>query len=208
MKYRYNLAALFFFVLTASRVMSEETTKQESDVYFLDKEKQQQREPRAETAFVTVTIHPSVYFGKQKFRIDPVINHSSLHSIKEFILKYGDYHAFYYTLPPYQFTLSPDPVHINSSKMSSRSDMQKYEYNRLNVRPSEYKLCSTPNTGTQFEIDFKDKPSIHINVNWPSDDLSVGIIRRRAEEAITAMLEEIKKKEEASKKEVENAGKM
>jgi hypothetical protein len=124
---------------------------------------------------------------------EKVLNRANLTVVKEFIIKGGvraTYSNMYNNNPALQgerwtFYLNPDTGQQNINCEIGKSDFQI-----LVIRGSEAKYC---------HIDFRDANNIVISVPHPADDLTVGQMRKFAEDGVKELLAAAKKEAPATK---------
>ncbi|MBP5621470.1 MAG: hypothetical protein J6X44_05590 [Thermoguttaceae bacterium] len=150
---------------------------------------------------VTIHIDPRVYTiqNSQSPQLDPIFNQDSLISVKDFILRQGKtetFSAMYNNNPcwrvnSYVFYLIPDPGGPNNRlQFNAECDPLKTDFHSLMLRNDQW------SPDQYLKISFKDSFRIELSVSDPSDDLSVGTIRNRAEESIKTILDDMKRFEE------------
>ena len=150
---------------------------------------------------VTLRIDPRIYPNKagEPPKTDPVFNRANLIAIQQFILRQGRTQTYcnmynnnpFFPVGRYSFYLDPDPggPH-NHPQYNGNCDPEKSEFHTLVIRNMDWGI-------DQYRrIRFKEEHNIYVVVTWPVDELNVGQIRGRAEEAIKAILEEMKRIEE------------
>jgi len=129
--------------------------------------------------------------------IDPILNRTNLIAIQQFILKQGrkqTYSSMYsnnpfYSVDNYSFYLNPDTGQINAY-----CDPEKSGFHTLVIRNMDW------GRDQYRHIEFKDEHQIDIKVSWPADDLSVGRIREKTEEALRVIMDEMKLKQREGEK--------
>jgi hypothetical protein len=154
----------------------------------------------ARTIDVSLRIDPQIYPVKngEPPKLDPVLNRANLIAIKQFILKQEHKETYcnmynnnpFFAVKNYRFYLNPDPGPNGHPQFNVNCDPQKTDFHTLVIRnmdwgPDQYRHI-------QFK---KEVPWIDITVSWPNNELNVGKIRNRAEEAVNVILEEMKRLE-------------
>lgn len=122
---------------------------------------------------------------------DSILNHANLNAIKSFILKQGktltycqrfNDNPFWHT-NSYQFYLNSD-----SDLFTDDCDPEKSDFHTLVIRNMDWGLNQYRYVLFSDELD----ADMTIEANWPTDDLDVGQIRDKAEEAIEVILNDIR----------------
>jgi len=123
--------------------------------------------------------------------IDPVLNRTNLMAIQQFILKQGKRQTYsslysnnpFYGVDNYFFYLNPD------SWQNLNCDPEKSGFHTLVIRNMDWKR-------DQYRhIEFEKENQVDIAVHWPADDLSVGRIREKTEEALKVIMDEMTRKQ-------------
>lgn len=122
---------------------------------------------------------------------EKVVTRSNFLKIKQFILKNGrreTYCNMYNRNPAFhtkgfQFYLNPD-----TGQRNMNCDPAKSDFNALTIR-------STSGGSFQYRsVEFIDKHYIYVVASWPSDDLTLGELRKLVEEALTQIMAEMEQK--------------
>ena len=155
----------------------------------------------ARTIDVTLRIDARIYPVKEGEPPQPVpvLSRSNLIAIQQFILKQGRTQTYcqMYNNNPY-FPMKNDHFYLNpdTGQRNINCDPEKSGFHTLVIRNRDR---GWDDGRDQYRyIEFKDEYYIYIHVSWPADDLDVGKIRYRAEKAIEAILDEMKRMEKAS----------
>ena len=112
---------------------------------------------------------------------EKVVTRNNLLKIKQFILQNGRRETYCnkfnnnpaYHTKEFQLYLDPDAGQLNGN-----CDPAKSDFNTLTIR-------STNGGKNQYrKVEFIDQHSIHVVASWPTDDLTVGQLRKFVEEAL------------------------
>ena len=127
---------------------------------------------------------------------EKVVTRDNLQKIKQFILQNGRRETYCnkfnnnpaYHTKEFQLYLDPDAGQLNGN-----CDPAKSDFNTLTIR-------STNGGKNQYrKVEFIDQHSIHVVASWPTDDLTVGQLRKFVEEALTQILAEMDQKKPKNK---------
>ena len=131
-------------------------------------------------------------------RPDPILSRTNLIAIKQFILKQGNTQTYsnmfnnnpFFGIEGYSFYLDPDPGPNGHPQFNINCDPEKTDFHTLTIRNTGRNWGG----GDQYRrIRFESMHEIYIDVSWPDNDLTVGQIRDKTEEAVKAILEEMKR---------------
>lgn len=143
----------------------------------------------ARTIDVTLRIDSRIFPANkgESPKVDPILNRANLIAIKQFILKQGKtetYCNMYNNNPAYSVGKSRFYLNPDTGQRNINCDPKLSDFHTLVIRNMDWGYR---------HIAFKEEHVIFIRVSWPQDELNVKTVRGRAEEALKAILEEMKR---------------